>query len=69
MIIFSNYKLIKTIVKAKYKVEKLITKKKIPFKFLNFFEELVSAVTKCFCLFLMKTKSCVWGMFVYYKAA
>ena len=48
MIIFSNYKLIKTIVKAKYKVAKLIPKKKIPFIFLNFFEELVMAVKNVF---------------------
>ena len=32
MIIFSYYKLIKKIVKAKYKVAKLITLKKIPFR-------------------------------------
>ena len=56
MNIFSNYKLIKKIVKAKYKVAKLITLKKIPFRFLNFFEELVLAMVKYFYLFLNDKK-------------
>ena len=48
----------KTIIKAKYKVAKLITKK-LPFKFFNFFEELVLAVVKSFCLFFnVNKKSC-----------
>ena len=46
----------KTIVKAKYKVAKLITKKKISSNFFNFFEELVLAVVKCFCSFFNNNK-------------
>ena len=50
----------KTIVNAKYKVAKFITKKKIPFTFFNFYEELVLAVVKCFCFFFNDNKkSCL----------
>ena len=43
---------------AKYKVEKLVTKKEIPIIFLNFFEDLVLAVVIFFFVFSsMTTKS------------